>query len=84
MGGRRHKELRWERGDLSMRGRGKLPRQPPGCCGKKQFATEAAAAAVLRRSGAFDGSGYVPVRAYQCWRGWWHLTSHEARESPGT
>ena len=76
MSSRRNKELRWRRGDLPGRGRGNLPRQQVGCCGKKQFATEEAAAEALLRFGSFNSRAeYVPVRVYRCYRGWWHLTS---------
>ena len=48
--------------------------RPPRCCGKTPYATQAVAEAVIDRI-AFIADGRRPVRAYQCPRGWWHLTS---------
>jgi hypothetical protein len=66
-----NKELRYGRGDLRAR-RGPFALR---CCGKYRFATEAAALAWMTAMSSTTFKPVVPVRAYECSKGWWHLTS---------
>jgi hypothetical protein len=83
MSKRSNKTLRWARGDLNSHQGGEIPRQTlEGCCGKKQYATEAAALAALNRFDALSENRRTPTRAYRCDYGWWHITSSQYRPSP--
>jgi len=53
------------------------------CCGKNRFATEAAALAWMTAMAGTTVKPVVPVRAYECRRGWWHLTSEDTRDRGG-
>lgn len=79
----RNKALRRKRGDLDVREWPKLKAQPFACCGKKQYATEAAASHALFWYESFSDPGRrVPVRVYQCERGWWHVTGRKVWSDP--
>lgn len=54
---------------------GRRARLDTYCCGKVRYATEETARAALDRINAVSSEEKVPVRAYECHNGWWHLTS---------